>query len=391
MNVYEYQAKELLRKHGVHVPRGRVASDPLGADHVAREVGGVAWVVQAQILAGGRGKAGGVKVAKSFDEVKEYTKRMIGAPLRTDQTGGSAKKVDTVLVEEWCEIAYELYLAITIDRFQSRVVVMASSDGGVEIEETARENPSAIFRESIDPTTGMMPFQTRSLAFRLGIRDKELVRRCSETMMRVYDFFVRYDCALVELNPLVITRQADMVALDAKVTFDDNALSRHPEIADLRDFKEESAAERIARESNLNYVALDGAIGCMVNGAGLAMATMDTIKLFGGAPASFLDVGGGATAEMISKAFRILASDNKVRVILVNVFGGILKCDILAEGIVSACQVTRPHVPLVVRLEGTNVERGRAILDASGLNVDSEADMKTAAQRAVELANRGGP
>lgn len=390
LNLYEYQAKELLRKHGVHVPRGRVASDPLGAEHVAREIGGVAWVVKAQILAGGRSKAGGVKVAKSFDEVKEHTKKILGAPLQTHQTGGSARKVEKVLVEEWCEIAYELYLAITIDRLQSRVVVMASSEGGVEIEETARRNPSAIFRESIDPTTGMMPFQTRSLAFRLGIRDKELVRRSTETMMRVYDFFVQYDCALVELNPLVITRQAEMVALDAKVSLDDSALSRHPDIADLRDFKEELPGERIARESNLNYVALDGNIGCMVNGAGLAMATMDTIKLLGGAPANFLDVGGGASAEMISKAFSILMSDDKVKVILVNIFGGILKCDVLAEGIVSVCQDTRPRVPLVVRLEGTNVERGRAILNGSGLNMISEADMKTAAQRAVELANTSG-
>lgn len=388
MNIYEYQAKEILRKHGVRVPRGRVASDSLGAEHVAREIGGVAWVVKAQILAGGRGKAGGVRIARSLDEVKQHTKKILGAPLKTYQTGGSGKKVDKVLVEEWCEIAHELYLAITIDRLQSSVVVVASWEGGVEIEEVAKKNPSAIFREYIDSTTGMMPFQARSLVFRLGIRDKDVARRAVKAMMNIHDLFVEYDCALVEINPLVVTRQAEIVALDAKLSFDDSALSRHPEVAELRDLKEELPAERIARENNLNYIALDGSIGCMVNGAGLAMATMDTIKVYGGTPANFLDVGGGASAEMISKAFSILVSDEKVKVILVNIFGGILKCDVLAEGIVSACREVKPRVPMIVRLEGTNVERGRAILNASALNISSEPDMKSAAQRAVELAYR---
>ncbi len=388
MKIYEYQAKEMLRKHGVQVPSGRVASDPLDAEHVAREIGGAAWVVKAQILAGGRGKAGGIRIARSFGEVKHYTKGILGASLKTYQTGSSADKVNKVLVEEWCDIAHELYFAITIDRLQSRIVVIASSEGGMEIEETAQKNPSAIFKEEIDSATGMMPFQGRNLAFQLGVRDKDTVRQAIKTMMSIYDIFVQYDCALVEINPLVITRQAEIVALDAKIHFDDSALSRHPDIANLRDLQEEVLAERIARENNLNYIALDGSIGCMVNGAGLAMATMDTIKIYGAEPANFLDVGGGASAEMISKAFRILVSDEKVKVILVNIFGGILKCDVLAEGIVSACKEVQPRVPLVVRLEGTNVERGREILNSSSLNIISEPEMKTAAQRAVELANR---
>ncbi len=387
MNIYEYQAKELLRKEGVQVPKGGVASDPLGAEHVAREIGGVAWVVKAQILAGGRGKAGGIKMARTLAEVKNCTNTILGAALKTHQTGSSGKKVDKVLVEERCEIAHELYFAITVDRLQSRIVVIASSEGGVEIEETAKKNPSAVFKEYVDSITGMMPFQARNLAFRLGIRDKDMIRRAVKTMLSLYEFFVEYDCALVEINPLVVTRQSEIVALDAKLSFDDSALSRHPEIAELRDLKEERRTEKIARESNLNYIALNGNIGCMVNGAGLAMATMDTIKICGGEPANFLDVGGGASAEMISKAFSILMSDGRVKVILVNIFGGILKCDVLAEGIISACQEAKPRVPLVVRLEGTNVDRGRAILGASGLDILSEADMRAAAQKAVELAN----
>jgi succinyl-CoA synthetase beta subunit len=388
VNVYEYQGKEILRKAGVKTPRGRVASDPLTAEHVAREIGGPAWVVKAQILAGGRGKAGGVKIAKSVGEVKESTKEILGARLETYQTGSLAEKVNKVLVEEWCDIAHELYFAIAIDRLRSRIVVIASPEGGVEIEETARKNPSAIFKEYIDAAAGMMLFQARNLTFKLGIRDKDIVKGAVRTMMNIYKAFVQLDCSLIEINPLVITRQAGVVALDAKLSFDDSALSRHPEIAELRDLREELPMERTARENNLNYIALDGNIGCMVNGAGLAMATMDTIKIYGGEPANFLDVGGGASAEMISKAFRILMSDEKVRVIFVNIFGGILKCDVLAEGIVAACQELKPRVPLIVRLEGTNVEKGRQILNDSGLDIESKPDMKAAAQRAVQLAIR---
>lgn len=386
MNIYEYQAKEILRKHGVKVPRGKVASDPLGAEYIAKEIGGTAWVIKAQIHAGGRGKAGGIRFAKSLGEVKQYTKEVLGTSLKTYQSGDSAKNVNKVLVEEMCDIAKELYFAATVDRLRSKVVIIASSQGGVEIEETARKNPSAIFKEYIDPVTGMMPFQARNLAFNLELEDKDIVRTAIRFMLSFYALFIECDCALAEINPLVITKKDEIIALDAKLSFDDSALSRHPEIAELRDLKEELPSERIARENNLSYVGLEGNIGCMVNGAGLAMATMDCIKLYGGEPANFLDVGGGASAETVTKAFNILMSDDKVKVILVNIFGGILKCDVLAEGIVRACQEVKPHVPLVVRLEGTNVERGREILNASGLNIISESDMKAAAQKAVELA-----
>jgi len=386
LNIYEYQAKEILRKHGVKVPRGKVASDPLGAEYIAKEIGGTAWVIKAQIHAGGRGKAGGIRFAKSLGEVKQYTKEVLGTSLKTYQSGDSAKNVNKVLVEEMCDIAKELYFAATVDRLRSKVVIIASSQGGVEIEETARKNPSAIFKEYIDPVTGMMPFQARNLAFNLELEDKDIVRTAIRFMLSFYALFIECDCALAEINPLVITKKDEIIALDAKLSFDDSALSRHPEIAELRDLKEELPSERIARENNLSYVGLEGNIGCMVNGAGLAMATMDCIKLYGGEPANFLDVGGGASAETVTKAFNILMSDDKVKVILVNIFGGILKCDVLAEGIVRACQEVKPHVPLVVRLEGTNVERGREILNASGLNIISESDMKAAAQKAVELA-----
>ncbi|NQT82153.1 ADP-forming succinate--CoA ligase subunit beta [bacterium] len=386
MNIYEYQAKEILRKHGVKVPRGKVASDPLGAEYIAKEIGGTAWVIKAQIHAGGRGKAGGIRFAKSLGEVKQYTKEVLGTSLKTYQSGDSAKNVNKVLVEEMCDIAKELYFAATVDRLRSKVVIIASSQGGVEIEETARKNPSAIFKEYVDPVTGMMPFQARNLAFNLELEDKDIVRTAIRFMLSFYALFIECDCALAEINPLVITKKDEIIALDAKLSFDDSALSRHPEIAELRDLKEELPSERIARENNLSYVGLEGNIGCMVNGAGLAMATMDCIKLYGGEPANFLDVGGGASAETVTKAFNILMSDDKVKVILVNIFGGILKCDVLAEGIVRACQEVKPHVPLVVRLEGTNVERGREILNASGLNIISESDMKAAAQKAVELA-----
>lgn len=386
MNIYEYQAKELLKRYGVKVPKGRVTSSPQEAEDIAKEIGGKGWVVKAQLLAGGRGKAGGIKIARSSEEVKRYTKDILNTPLKTHQTGSAAKKIKKVLIEECCDIAKELYFAITIDRLQSKVVIIASSQGGIEIEETARKDPSAIFKEYIDPVTGMMPFQVRRLAFKLGITDKELLDKTIKFMMGLYELFIQRDCTLIEINPLVITQEAEILALDAKLSFDDNALSRHPELLKMRDLEDELPAEKIARENNLSYIGLDGDIGCMVNGAGLAMATMDSIKLYGGEPANFLDVGGGASIEMVTQAFKILMSDEKVKAILVNIFGGILKCDILAEGIVTACKEVRPQVPLVVRLEGTNVEQGRQILKDSGLNIISEESMKAAAQKAVELA-----
>lgn len=386
MNICEHHAKDILRKYGVKVPKGKVASDPLSAEYIAKEIGGKRWVVKAQILAGGRGKAGGIKIARSLEEVKQYTTEILDTPLKTCQSGNIAKKVHRVLIEQWCNIARELYYAITIDRLRSKVVIIASVQGGIEIEETARTNPSAIFKENIDPVTGIMPFHARNLAYKLGITDKEVLGRINKFMMRLYDLFIECDCALAEINPLVITKDNEIMALDAKLSFDDSALSRHPEIAGMRDLEEELPAERIARENNLSYIGLNGDIGCMVNGAGLAMATMDSIKIYGGEPANFLDVGGGASTEMVTKAFTILMSDKKVKVVLINIFGGILKCDVLAEGIVSACREVKPRVPLVVKLDGTNVERGREILKNSKLNIISEKNMKDAAKRAVELA-----
>ena len=386
MNIYEYQAKNILRKHGVKVPNGKVTSGPKDAEDIAKEIGGEGWVVKAQIMAGGRGKAGGIKIAKSLGDVKQYTKEVLSTSLKTHQTGNIAKKIKKVLIEQKCDIAKELYFAITIDRLQSKVVIIASSQGGIEIEEIAKKDPSAILKEYIDPAMGMMPPQAKNLAFKLGITDKDLVKKTIKFMEGLYKVFIQCDCSLAEINPLVITKDKDIVALDAKLSFDDSALSRHPEITQMRDLEEELPAERIARENNLSYIGLDGNIGCMVNGAGLAMATMDSIKLYGGEPANFLDVGGGASTEMVTQAFNILMSDKKVKVILVNIFGGILKCDILAEGVVSACKEVKPQIPLVVRLEGTNVEQGRKILNASGLNIISEKRMKEAAQKAVELA-----
>jgi succinyl-CoA synthetase beta subunit len=386
LNIYEYQAKEILKKHDLKTPKGDVASDPLGAEKIAKEIGGRGWAVKAQVKTGGRGKSGGIKFAKSPEEVKRYTKEILSTPLKTYQSGNLAKSVTKVLIEERCDIAKELYLAIAIDRSRSKVVVIASSQGGIEIEETARKNPSAIFKEYVDPATGMTPFQTRNLASKLGITDKDLPKRTIKFIMTLYEVFIKCNCLLAEINPLVITKDNDIIALDAKLSFDDSALTRHPKIAEMRDLEEESPPERIARENNLSYIRLDGNIGCMVNGAGLAMATMDTIKVYGGEPANFLDVGGGASAEMVTQAFKILMSDENVKVILVNIFGGILKCDVLVDGIISACKEVKPRAPLVVRLEGTNVEQGRKALGSSGLNIISEVTMKEAAQKAVELA-----
>lgn len=386
MNIYEYQAKEILKRYGIKVPKGRVASCPDEAEDIAKEIAGEGWVIKAQILAGGRGKAGGIKITQSLKEVMPYAKEILSTPLKTHQSGKSAKKIDKVLIEEQCNIAKEFYLAITIDRLKSRVVVIASPEGGVEIEETAQKNPSAIFKEYIDPEAGISTFQAEGLALKLGITDKGPLKDCVEFIIKFYELFIQCDCLLAEINPLVITKENDIVALDAKLSFDDSALTRHPELLKMRDLEEELPQEKTARESNLSYIGLDGDIGCMVNGAGLAMATMDSIKLYGGQPANFLDVGGGASTEMVTQAFKILMSDKKIKAILVNIFGGILKCDLLAEGIVSACREVKPHVPLVVRLEGTSVEEGRKILKSSGLDIISEETMAEAAKKAVELS-----
>lgn len=386
MNLYEYQAKEILRTHGLKVPRGQSTSDPEKAKAIADEMGGNVWAVKAQVKTGGRGKAGGIKIAKSLEEVSAFSKEILNLSLVTHQSGGVGSKVRSVLIEEGCSISKEFYLAITVDRLKSCAVCVASSEGGVEIEETARNNPSAIIKEHIHPLAGMSPYQARNIASRLGIKDQGLLNKIGRFVIGLYEVFAKYDCQLAEINPLVITDDGEVVALDAKLGIDDCALFRQADIAEMRDWHEESPGERIARECGLNYITLDGYIGCMVNGAGLAMATMDTVKLFGGSPANFLDVGGGASTEMVTKAFSILMSDDNVRSILVNIFGGILQCDVLAEGVVAACREVKPQVPLVVRLEGTNVEEGRRILDSSGLNIVSEQTMEAAAQRAVELA-----
>jgi succinyl-CoA synthetase beta subunit len=349
-------------------------------------MGGEKWAVKAQIHAGGRGKGGGIRLAKSLDEVESLTSDMIGSVLVTHQTGPEGKVVRKVLIEEACDIEGELYLGIVIDRSASKPVMMASSQGGVEIEEVARSNPEAIVREHIDPLTGLMPFQARKLAYGMRITDRELAGGLVKFMLGLYRVFVGCDCSLAEINPLVVTGDKGILALDAKLNFDDNSLYRHPGIAKLRDPEEEDPREVAARESKLSYVKLDGNIGCMVNGAGLAMATMDTIKLHGGEPANFLDVGGGVTAESVSDALRILLSDEGVEAVLVNIFGGIVKCDLIAEGIVSAVNEIRPKVPIVVRLEGTNVEIGKRILGESGLEFISAGSMKEAAELVVKAA-----
>jgi len=388
VNIHEYQAKGILKKYGLKVPRGEVISQGESVQEVAKKIGSSAWVVKAQVQTGGRGKAGGIKIAKTLEELKQYTQQILSNPLKTYQSGDAAKKVKKVLIEELCSISKELYLAITIDRLCSKIIIVASSQGGVEIEDTARKSPQSIFKEYLEPVAGLTTEQARDVSLKLGITDTDLLDKSIKFMMNFYTLFVQSDCLLAEINPLVITQEDELVALDAKLQFDDSALDRHSEIAQMRDLTEEIPQETIARQNNLSYIVLEGNIGCMVNGAGLAMATMDTIKIYGGQPANFLDVGGGASAEMVNEAFKILMSDEKVKAILVNIFGGILKCDVLADGIVTACKKIKPKVPLIVRLEGTNVEEGRQILKDSDLDIISEATMEEAAKRAVELANR---
>ncbi|MBU0888670.1 MAG: ADP-forming succinate--CoA ligase subunit beta [Alphaproteobacteria bacterium] len=392
MNIHEYQAKQLMAKYGVAVPKGGVAYTPDEAVKVAKDLGGPVYVVKSQIHAGGRGAGrfkddpngkGGVRVVKSVEDVAESAKAMLGKVLITKQTGDEGKEVTRVYVEEGCDIKRELYLGLLIDRATSRITVMASTEGGMEIEEVAEAHPEKILKVAIDPATGMQAFHARQIAFGLGLEGKQ-VNAAVKFMLAMYKAFTELDCSIVEINPMVVTGDGKIIALDAKVNFDDNALYRHPDIEELRDEDEENAMELEAAKHGLNYVKLDGAIGCMVNGAGLAMATMDIIKLYGGEPANFLDVGGGATRERVTTAFKIILSDPNVEGILGNIFGGIMRCDVIAEGVVAAAREVSLHVPLVVRLEGTNVELGKKILAESGLPIISADNLADAAAKVVK-------
>ncbi len=382
MNVHEYQAKGLLARYGVAVPRGMPAFSAAEAVKAAEELGGPVWVVKAQIHAGGRGKAGGVKVVKSVDDVKREAAEMLGKVLVTHQTGPAGKEVKRLYIEEGCDIARELYLGVLLDRATSRVTFMASTEGGMEIEEVAAKTPEKIVRVAIDPATGMQSFHARRIAFGLGLEGAALKSALS-FLPALYKAYMDLDASLVEVNPLVVTGDGALLALDAKMNFDDNALYRHADVAELRDEDEEDPAELEAGRHELNYVKLDGDIGCMVNGAGLAMATMDIIKLHGGEPANFLDVGGGADKERVTTAFKLILSDPNVRGILVNIFGGIMRCDVIAEGVVAAAREIDLGVPLVVRLEGTNVDLGKKIMADSGLPILAADDLGDAAARIV--------
>ncbi|MDX1710230.1 MAG: ADP-forming succinate--CoA ligase subunit beta [Rhodovibrionaceae bacterium] len=392
MNIHEYQAKQLLAKYGVAVPKGGVAFTPDEAVEQARELGGPVYVVKSQIHAGGRGAGrfkddpdgkGGVRVVKSVEDVEENAKNMLGHVLVTKQTGEDGKEVKRLYIEDGCDIQRELYLSLLIDRATSRVTVMASTEGGMEIEEVAAESPEKIIKQVIDPVVGLMPFHGRKIAFALGLEGKQ-VSSAVKFLTAMYKAFVDLDASIVEVNPLVVTGEGEVLALDAKMNFDDNALFRHKDVAEMRDEDEEDPAEIEASKHDLNYIKLDGSIGCMVNGAGLAMATMDIIKLYGGEPANFLDVGGGATKEKVTAAFKIILSDDNVEGILVNIFGGIMRCDIIAEGVVAAAKEVHLHVPLVVRLEGTNVELGKQILEESGLPILSADNLADAAEKVVK-------
>ncbi|RXI98022.1 ADP-forming succinate--CoA ligase subunit beta [Anaerobacillus alkaliphilus] len=384
MNIHEYQGKEILRKYGVSVPNGKVAFTVDEAVEAAKELGSKVTVVKAQIHAGGRGKAGGVKVAKSIDEVRTYASEILGKTLVTHQTGPEGKEVKRLLIEEGCDIQKEYYIGLVLDRATSSVVMMASEEGGTEIEEVAEQTPEKIFKEVVDPVVGLTSFQARRLAFNINI-PKELVNQAVKFMMGLYKVFVEKDCSIAEINPLVTTGDGRVMALDAKFNFDSNALYRHKDIVEYRDLDEEDVKEIEASKYDLSYISLDGNIGCMVNGAGLAMATMDIIKHYNGDPANFLDVGGGATAEKVTEAFKIILSDQNVKGIFVNIFGGIMKCDIIANGVVEATKQVGLSLPLVVRLEGTNVELGKKILEESGLNITSADSMADGAEKIVSL------
>lgn len=385
MNIHEYQGKEIFRSYGVAVPNGKRAFSVDEAVQAARELKEGVYIVKAQIHAGGRGKAGGVKLAKSLDEVKAYAGELLGKTLVTHQTGPEGKVVKRLLIEEGCDIKKEYYVGLVIDRHTSRIVLMASTEGGMEIEEVAAKTPEKIIREEIDPLIGLADFQAKRVAFKLQM-PSALVNQTAGLLQKLYKLFVEKDCSIVEINPLVVTGDGKVMALDAKINFDDNGLPRHPEIQALRDINEEDRKEREAAEADLNYITLDGSVACMVNGAGLAMATTDVIQYFGGMPANFLDVGGGSDVPKIVRAFEIMASDAHVKSVFVNIFAGINKCDVIAGGLVEAMKRGILKVPVVVRLEGTNVELGRKILKESGIDVFVAHSMDEGAKKAVALA-----
>ena len=387
MNIHEHQGKEVLRRYGVAVPKGKACFTVDEAVAAARELG-FPCVVKAQIHAGGRGKAGGVKVVKDEAGARAAAQELLGKTLVTHQTGPQGRVVRRLLVEQGCQIARELYLGMVVDRASERVTVMASTEGGVEIEEVAARTPEKILRETLDPVVGLAGYQARRIAFGLGLT-KEQVGKAVGFLQALARCFVESDCSLAEINPVVVTTTGDLLALDAKIGFDDNALFRHPDLRELRDPNEQDPREIEAAKHDLSYIALEGNIGCMVNGAGLAMATMDSVKAAGGEPANFLDVGGGADTEKVKAAFKIILSDTAVRAIFINIFGGILRCDVLAEGVVQAAKEVGLSVPLVVRMEGTNVEKGKEILAKSGLDVIAAVDMLDGAQKAVAAAGRG--
>ena len=389
MNIHEYQAKAILRNFGVPVPEGHVVYNSNSARDWARRLGDGPFAVKAQIHAGGRGKGGGVKIAKTADEAKKFARSMFGMTLVTHQTGPEGKVVKRVLIEKGCNIADEYYVSFLVDRATDKVTLMASAEGGMDIEEVAAKTPEKLFFEAIDPVVGLTAFQARKVAFKLGFAMPQ-VKQAVPLLMNLYKTFVEADCSLLEINPLVLTGEGKLLCLDAKINFDDNALFRHIRIRDLRDYDEEDPMEIEASQYDLSYIALDGNIGCMVNGAGLAMATMDIIKHYGGDPANFLDVGGGATIERVTEAFKIILSDDKVKGILVNIFGGIMKCDVIATGVIEAAKQVGVEVPLVVRLEGTNVELGKKLLAESGLNIVSADGMADAAEKIVKAVQAAG-
>lgn len=385
MNIHEYQAKELLLKYGVAVPMGKVATHEDEAEQIAKNLSVEKFIVKAQIHAGGRGKGGGVKLANVLEDVKRLASEILGMTLVTHQTGPEGKLVSKVLIEEASNIATELYLGMVIDRATENIVIMASQEGGMEIEEVARTNPEKILKQYIDPTVGLLPFQCRKIAYFLGLKGKT-VNKAVKLILGLYNAFIDNDCSLLEINPLIITNDGDVLALDAKMNFDDNALFRHPDIEKMRDPAQEDPTELEAKKWGISFVKLEGNIGCLVNGAGLAMSTMDIIKHHGAEPANFLDVGGGATAGQVLQALKMILSDPNVKAIFINIFGGIMKCDTIAEGVISAAKEVGIEVPLIVRLEGTNVELGRKLLSESGLNIITGGDMREAAAKAVEAA-----
>ncbi|PCI18441.1 MAG: ADP-forming succinate--CoA ligase subunit beta [Piscirickettsiaceae bacterium] len=386
MNLHEYQAKQIFAEYGVPVPSGKPARSAKEAVNAAKELGGDRWIVKAQVHAGGRGKAGGVKLCDGFNEVEEFSKKLLGSRLVTPQTGAEGLPIEILIVEEVKPIERELYLSAVVDRGSKRIMFMASEEGGMDIEEVAAETPEKILLAAVDPVAGLQPYQSRNMAFKMGLEGKQ-IGQLFKVMSGILAVFEAKDASQVEINPLVVNGDGDLMALDAKVNLDDNAAYRHPDMVAMRDPSQEDEKEHAAQQHDLNYITLDGSIGCMVNGAGLAMATMDLVKLEGGFPANFLDVGGGATAERVAEAFKLILSDDKVKVVLVNIFGGIVRCNLIADGIIQAVKEVGVKVPVVVRLEGTNAVQGRQILKDSGLDIIAADDLTIAAKAAVKAAS----